>query len=425
MKKLTFILSREDLVSEIPKIPLVVFKLGLAVVVLIQALGYLMEAPLIFNRSGLFPDSLVHLYFPSGFFEFGNFGGAAISSLLIVLAVASLFRRSQNPSFLAIFVLELVLWIRNFTFLNFGDYALLILSLFAGLLPTATWRQRNEKIQVLEIAPLYLLSFIIYLMNGIFKLSSSWAQGSGLKETLSHLEMVRFPTLAQLNYDFTAANYTTIVTVFLIALAPLISFRFSRLRNSLILLSLGYHLVANIFINLSWLSLPFILLQASLWLPALSTSNENTSLAPLKPAQAVAFALLLVGFFGIRDPIGIYAFGETQNPLLGHNWYMFAPPPLMTGQWQALISTNDEAKILSQRDLEEPFDFFYFQHKYKFFYNLRKTEMLPLVIHFSAIMCTKMKEQGKPASTIQLTYSGRLFRTGEDFQVSYPEVRCE
>ena len=97
----------------------------------------------------------------------------------------------------------------------------------------------------------------------------------------------------------------------------------------------------------------------------------------------------------------------------------------MTGQWQALVTTNDEAKILSQRDLEEPFDFFYFQHKYKFFYNLRKTEMLPLVIHFSAIMCTKMKERGKPASTIQLTYSGRLFRTGEDFQVSYPEVQCE
>lgn len=99
MKKLTFILSREDLVSEMPKIPLVVFKLGLAVVVLIQALGYLMEAPLIFNRSGLFPDSLVHLNFPSGFFEFGNFGGAAISSLLIVLAVASLFADLKIQAF--------------------------------------------------------------------------------------------------------------------------------------------------------------------------------------------------------------------------------------------------------------------------------------------------------------------------------------
>jgi hypothetical protein len=416
-------INKQDLQREISKAPLLVYKLGLTICIWLQLIGYLEDAKLIFSDQGVFPDGLVTTYFPSHLLSYGERGGVFVLLMLFLLSLSALTCRFQKISFFLIALLEIILIRRNFIFVNSGDLTLIYFSLMASLTPVATWSTRNEPVIVLQVLPLWLLHSVIYSLNFIAKISSAWGVGTGLLYSLNHTEMLRWPVTFS-PATLLVLNYISVLVILTAAVSALISPRCSLARSSTAILLIGYHLCANLVLNLSWLSFPFIFLEVAMvaW-PARNINgfqSESTGHS-FHWQQKLALILIAIGFFGIREAGDIVAFDDRDYILLGHNWYMFAPPPRSTGEWQAVIA-GPSAHTIDMAELKKDLHFFLFQHEYKYFFNLRRSELIPVSRRLSQKLC-EIHQYEKPSS-IQLVYSGHLFDKAQDFEIKYEAIPC-
>ncbi len=420
--KLNPFLSKKELALEISIVPLLIFKIGLILSILIQVYAYFRDSSLIYGNQSLFPPQIADLYLTSGVLALSQNVGPQILIVIFGLAILTLFKRPQRFSFGLLALLEILLNQRNFIFSNRGDYSLVYFCLMAALVPTVTFNNRKQKIRIAEMFPLFLLHSIIYFLNFVFKISSAWGRGDGLKFTLNHVELLRWPVKLD-SSQMLFLNYSAILTIMFAGFSAFISVRLSRTRTFMSVLTIGYHLVANLLMRLSWLSMPFLFLEIAMF------CFRSTEIKPGKGTpgifhwtQKIAIALLLIGFFGIKDVGDLSVFDGRQNIFLGHNWYMFSPPPPMSGEWRALIKSWDKNRPIYMAELRQKLGFFLFQHEYKYFFNLRRTELLPVVGRLGQKLCEIYKVENP--KEIQLIYSGRLFEKSESFEMKYQAVDC-
>lgn len=406
---------------EIPSTPLLFYKWGISLCVAIQAAGYWLDANLIFSSQGLFPGHLVDLYYPSGVFGFESATGRLICLLLLAFSSLAIFARLQTFSFLVIAGLEMILLKRNFPFVNAGDSALIYLSLMAALTPSLSWKTRNSAIPIQSLLPLMALVSIVYLINLGAKLSSRWLTGNGLHDSLRHLELVRQPMAVEIHPGLIVLNYLAVLLILVAVFVPWISFGKSKLKNFLVITVIIYHLSANFVFRLSWLSLPYIALELSL-LVFKSKGPRQVALRTSSWKPKVAWALVLLGFAGMKGPGEPSSFSENSGFPLGHNWYMFAPPPPASYQWQIQLTTNENKESVPLEVAFNKDSFSVFQHQYKFINNLRRSESVPIAEHFSKWLCRNLEANGLKA--VKLNYSVLVFQTEETFKVDYPEVSC-
>jgi hypothetical protein len=425
--KMTPFINKKDLSFEVSIFPLFLFKLGLIFSMAMQVYGYFRDSSLIFGEQGLFPPLLVNQYLSSRVLSLAQNYGPSILCLIFGLSVLTLFKRSQRLSFITIALLQILLNQRNFIFSNGGDSSLVYFCLMAALSPVATWSNRRQKIFVAELLPLFLLHSIIYFLNFIFKISSAWGRGDGLRNTLSHVEMLRLPvSLSQ--PQMLSLNYLAILIILVAGFSALVSVRLVRVRTILAVIIISYHLVANLIMRLSWLSLPFIFLEIAMCTSqpteaSVASAVKQDAKIVFRWPQQIAFALLLIGFFNIREVGDLSAFDERSYLFFGHNWHMFAPPPPMTGEWHAFLKSEDQNRSILMPELKQKLNFYLFQHEYKYFFNLRRTELVPVVSRLGKKLC-ELYQVENPRE-IQLVYSGHLFDRDENFEIKYEPVDCK
>jgi hypothetical protein len=402
---------------------LLIFKYGVLCTVIIQTLGFLFDYDLIFSFSGHFPHSVSRIYLTNPIFMHFDSYAKYMLLIMIFLAISAFAYRLQTFFFVCLFVCEWLLTRGAFFFTNAGDTALLFLTLMGALTPPVSFAKRPH-ISIVQILPIYALTTIIYIINFFLKLTSDWGRGKGLYDSLSHHE-ISWPFTFNLaeNPVVSFLNYFAIFIVFLMALTPVISLTRKRLRNSLVAIGIIYHLAANLLFHLSWLSLPFIFLQIALFSPRKIFPKLNTIsiLKYWKPQIAGIF--LISAFFGLRAGSEIIVLKDFIFPI-GHNWYMFAPPPTSTLQWELKIDTKKESIIWSQAELSSRFHFFIFQHQYKFFYNMRRAEALPLADRFENLLCQQAANEIPDIVAVQLRLYLRSFDTDEPRIIEYPIKPC-
>lgn len=421
----SLLVSKDDLLeTRVSSQVLKIFKFGVLLMVLVQIIGFYIDSDLIFSEGGLFPLSVTNVYFQNPLI-IGI--GLYIHPFLLGMTfftILAFHKRLQTFCFLVLFFCEWLLTRRAFLFCNAGDTALLFFTLMAALTPTVSFTSRN-KIRTLQVFHLYILAAIIYCMNFFLKISSAWGSGRGLHDSLAHKEIV-WPYLLGWadSRGVVFFNYAAMATIFLLAIGPLVSPRRPRLRNSLISLGIAYHVLANVLFRLSWLSIPFILLQVALLVPDQPDIAATPTLKKKLPGKVlIALIFLMCAFFGVRSGSELLILKDNVFPV-GHNWYMFAPPPSGSLEWSAHIRIPGEEIVWSQPTLSQKTSFFIYQHQYKFFYNMRRAEMVPVVLNYNKYLCQWALDDHLQVIDLQLSLKTFYFNTETERTVTYPMDPC-
>lgn len=397
--------------------PFVFLKWGLLLCVLIQHVGLWLDGDMM---RLLFSDALALKFEKTLYVNFfSNLQGLYFIGVFFLLYLAIL-ERWQSLGFFLLFVCELMLNKRFFMFTQVGDKALIYLCLLMAFLPRLSWSKRNQFTSILLLSPILFLRLVIYLVNFHNKLYSSWAEGEGFANVLNHKEMLReFSLSFPLSWSLTI-NYLVVVVFGFICITPLVPYAFKKTRNSLIVVCLIYHLVANLMLRLDWLSMPFIFLELSLW--SGGYSHESIVLKKWNLKFVVGLIFVILGFFSIQEDLSDVLNRRSLLPF-GHNWAMFAPPPPLTGEWRFEVKKGDNVKWLSQQEVSQKINFKFFQHDYKYFYNLRRVELVSLLPSLSKAICAF----DKLALGTEITpiYQGVFFSNKQAFETRYPVYACE
>ena len=414
-----------DFSSRISDKPLVVFKYLLAGLSLYQAFLWFLDRNAIFFDNGLFPDQLLKSFYPNGLYSFGESYGVLLIGLQALIAIiAVLSMRSQNVAFFFLFLIEAFLRKRNFFFTNAGDSLLGALCLFAALTPAVKWKKNDHsKIKVGDLLALYILYSIIYFQNFYFKLQSRWITGEGLRDTLRHQELARLAMDSFANSRAAVIlNHIALLLVLVSAFSPWIHPRHRKLKYVFWASTVAYHVGANALMDLSWLSVPFLSLQILLWGKIETSEPVPENNYSWSWRNVIGLCLCLLGFWGVRRADELAAFADHANIVFVHNWNMFAPPPPLTGRWEAIVKgpngstlkVDEEGikKILSLRDS---------QHEYKYLYNLRRTEAFPVRRQLQKFLCEKI---GKSGDEVQLNYQAHFFESDESRTIAFAPRPC-
>lgn len=414
-------IGSQDLRKEIRSEPLLIFKLGLSLLVLIQVACWLFDFGAVFTEGGLFPRELVNLYNPSRLLGWDENFFLILLLLQAVLAICVWFSRWQNGALLLLFVIEVILRKRNFFFTNLGDHFLGVLCLYSALTPAVSLRKR-EAIYLYDILPLSLLTSIVYAQNFYFKVTGRWGEGLAVEDILQHLELIRSVDVAHLLAPFSGLlTYLGLLIVFLSIFTPFVNPQKTRWRWGLVTANIGYHVFANVIMSLSWLSLPFMISQIPLLVFYRSQMQADLRPAALGAKFYIGLFLCLSGFYGIKQSEKLWVFSTTNNIFYTHNWNMFAPPPPSTGFWVARSYGPAGVHEISQEDLVKLAGLKDSQHSYKFFYNLRRAESEPLRQHWLTQLCQKI--QPNP-SQVEMEYQVYFFQNKKTEKIFFGKKEC-
>ncbi len=398
--------------------------LALRIAFLFSLLRPLNEFPLGPNTIALLPIDSVLNFFPSSMGEFlyskifelfQNHYQAIGSSLVLV----SLFKPLRTISFLFLSLFCFIFTERFFILGHIGDYLYCFLFFHLSLVLVSKNQKNESYITLLDLAPLILLRTVIYAFNIWNKVNSSWGTGGGFSQSLKHTELSRFPEVVSLFPTLTIVlNYVLILVLIFAVMAPFISLKYPKTRFFFSLLCIAYHFGGICFFRLDGISIPFIILEVMLLTQPLGIqSSEFTN--PLRKRTILAAVILVLGFFNIT-PRGSH-FERPFNLPMGHNWYMFAPPPPVTAEWSFAIKSKDSSEILlTQTDIETKLKIPQGIRSYKYFYNLRRIDAFPFVEHLLETLC-----QDSNYVSIKTRYAGTILESKAPFEKSWPEYSCD
>lgn len=368
---------------------------------------------LIFSDSGLLPMSILKDYLPADSIFILSYLDPYILPIGFVLLGLSFFPRIDTIALILLSFYSYYLHQRLWIFNHIGDSVYIYFFLISACFSKLNWRNRGDYWPVNFYLPVLILRLTIYAVNFGNKLNSSWVDGNGLAQVFAHKELNRFQFLGLASPStFMILNYLVMVIFFGITIMPVLPLRWRRTRYVLIGLCITYHLAAMILFkielfSLSFISLELIFLSATrLQIEPLMSGQTNKLTWPV---QFCIFALLL-GFINIsprddHDP-------KLLNVPFSHRWFMFAPPPGVTGFWAAKVTEtpteivagqNKKTLDLNQADIESALSLTGSLRNYKYFHNLRRMENFQLVAILNQKLCESLNLK---ITTIELEYSG-------------------
>ncbi len=338
-----------------------------------------------------------------------------ISSLLILqilLANISLFSRFQNKILAVLYFIYLVTSHNLGPFSHLGDSLVGVFLFILACTPTATWFGPSEKINVtyLDLFPISILIFIIYLQNFFLKLSTGWIFPNTFREILNHSEFFRFPEISSNLADLSPLlTYLALIVIALSAINPLISLNKFKIRRTIAILNIGYHVFALLMMKLGTMSFFMICLQIIFFInpdrDCIFNSNSEVTIKNNPSFQNyLALFFLMMGFYGSfpRDERTIFT--TKGNPLYRHHWYMFAPIPTTSGTWKAVFIDEENSKnetILPDEEIKKEVGILNEHRSYKFFFQLRRPDSEPYRKNLMKLFCNNYFHK---KGWIQLTF---------------------
>lgn len=382
------------------------------------------ELPLGPNTAQLLPIDTVLSFFPesvAGFFyeSLFNIFQNNFQVVAVALVLASLIRRLEAISFILLSFFCFIFTERFFVLGHIGDYLYCFLFFHLAFVSTSLKENKEKFFTLTDLGPIIILRTIIYVFNIWNKLSSSWSTGSGFSQSLRHLELSQFPEFPMIFPNITIIlNYFLIIVLVLIVFGPFISFRFPKLKLGLSLLCIAYHFGGISFFKLDGISIPFVILEVMLFTRVLSQAPEKRPNL-LKKRTVFSLVVLTLGFFNIT-PRGNH-FERPFNLPMGHNWYMFAPPPPVTGQWSFAITQKKNEEIhLTKNDIELKLQIPEGIRSYKYFYNLRRIDSFAFIENLFQTLC-----RDPEITSIKGRYVGTSLEGNFEFEKSWPEFKCD
>lgn len=332
----------------------------------------------------------------------------------LLLVGLSFLKKLEKISFLFLSLFSFVFVERFFLISHIADYFYSFIFFHLALLPPG----EKNTLRVIDLAPLFFLRTIIYGFN-IFQKISTWGAGKGLSQSLRHSELSQFSSFAlEFPKSVFVLNYFLILVLMITITYPFVSYKFERTKFGLSLLCICYHLGGLYLFSLDGISLPFIFLEVMFWGSLVSTPHKDNINAIYKRTFA-AIIILIVGFFN-TSARGNH-FDRSLDAPMGHNWYMFAPPPSISGAWQLTVSeASGGEKILSQSQWAEQLQIPTGMRSYKYFYNLRRIDSFIFVEDLMKASCPSLG-----AKSIKAKYSGSLLESGDPFEKNWPTFLCD
>ncbi len=341
----------------------------------------------------------------------------------IVLVVLTFNRRFEKIAFFLLSILCFIFTERFYLITHIADYfyVFIFFHLSLATFSTLNFSKKNSTFHVRQIdfVPFILLRTIVYSTNLMQKITTNWATGTGLSQSLSHTEISRFPQLPLEHPTILyALNFTSILILAVIIVFPFISDNYRKLKLSTSLLCIAYHLGGILFFQLDGISLPFILFEFMLWGKS-SESSSTASTFAFRKRTIIAVTILLLGFLNVSER-GNHFDRSIALPM-GHNWYMFAPPPPVSGTWTFQVTTKTgETKTLDQQGVQKLLLIPDGIRSYKYFYNLRRIDSNTFVESMVHTACVPFDTE-----LINARYSGNILETGLEFEKLWPVFKCD